>query len=204
MLQLVFRFVAWFAVALLSTGCVTKQVKPQADIAPSKAVVAKAIKVEDQPRILEVEQLMQGAQPEKAEPLVLSLLEEYPNNAGLHINLGVIDIQLGQYDLALKHLEKGCDLAPGNIHCSLFKGQALLGLSRYEEAESAYRQALAIDAQSLYAHYGLGVIYDLYLMDYDKAEQHYQAFLDGAEGAAPSNDIKRVKMWKRLLKRKQS
>lgn len=203
MRQLCKYIVSLVLLAQLS-GCMTKQVKEPMEVVPETPVVMKPINEADKPRMQQLEILMQGEDAQKAEQLALALLQEYPNNAGLHINLGALDIRLGQFELALQHLTTGCKLAPENIHCSLFKGQALLGLARYEDAEKAYQQALEIDEQSLYAHYGLGVIYDLYLLDYAKAGKHYQAFLDGADDETSVEDVKRVKIWKRLLKRKQS
>ena len=198
------KILALASLVCLMTGCMTQQVKPQANIESDRPVVSQAVSPEDVPRMKAVEAAMQDLDYESASRLAEELLETYPGNASLHINLGVVDLRLEEFEQALSHFEKGCNLDPKNIHCPLFKGQALLALMRYQEAEAAYLRALSLDDTSLYAHYGLGVIYDLYLMKYDRAEEHYQAFIDGANEDVQEEDVRRVKMWKRLLKRKQS
>lgn len=206
--RLVTKICGLLALLILLPGCMTQQVKTPSDIGAQprqiSAVSTKKVSPEDAPRMQAVEQAMQEADYDTASQLAGDLLKTYPNNAPLHINLGVIDLKLQRYDDALTHFNRGCELDPSNIHCPLFKGEALLALARYEDAETEYLRALSLDDTSLYAHYGLGVIYDLYLMKYDLAEDHYQAFIDGADEETNAEDVKRVKIWKRLLKRKAS
>ena len=202
--RLVTNILALASLACLMTGCMTQQVKPKASVEQNRPAVSQAVSPEDVPRMQAVEAAMQELDYEAASRLAEELLATYPGNASLHINLGVIDLRGDEFDQALRHFEEGCSLDPENIHCPIFKGQALLALMRYDEAEAAYLRALSLDETSLYAHYGLGVIYDLYLMKYDRAEKHYQAFIDGAGDGVQEEDVRRVKMWKRLLKRKQS
>lgn len=202
--QSVIRFSALCLMVALLAGCVTKQVKPQEQITKQVAIATLPIKPEDQPRMKALDHAMQAGDNKLAEKLVGELLNDYPNNPALHTNLGVIDIRAEQYKEALEHLNLGCKLDPQNAFCPLFKGQALMGLARYEEAEKAYKRALDLDPGSLYAHYGLGVIYDLYIIDYDKAEDHYEAFLSRAGEDVPALEIKQVTLWKKLLKRKSS
>lgn len=208
MRRLVTKSLALTGMISLMSGCMTQQVKPQASIDVSsdarRTVVSQPVSAEDIPKMELLDAAMRESDHEGASTLAHELLEKYPNNASLHINLGVVDLRLSNYEDALVHLDTGCVLDPQNIHCPLFKGQALLALARYDEAEEAYLRALSLDDKSLYAHYGLGVIYDLYLMDYALAEDHYQAFIDGAGEETKAEDVKRVKMWKRLLKRKSS
>lgn len=202
--QLVIRLTAMCLMVTLLAGCVTKQVKPQEQTTKQVSIETLPIKPEDQPRMKALEDAMQSGDIKLAEQLVGELLKDYPNNPSLHINLGVIDIRAKQYKKALEHLDLGCELNPQDAFCTLFKGQALMGLARYDEAEKAYQRALDLDPSSLYAHYGLGVIYDLYIINYDKAEDHYEAFLNLAGEDVPATEIKQVTLWKKLLKRKSS
>ena len=192
-----------FVVTLLA-GCVAKQVKPQEQTATVETLVVPPIKPEDQPRMKALEEAMQSGDLQLAEGLATELIRDYPNHPALHINLGAIDIRLEQFQAALEHLEIGCRMNSSTPYCPLFEGQALLGLAKYDEAEKAYQRALKLDPNSLYAHYGLGVIYDLYIIDYDKAEEHYDQFLNNAGDDVPATEIKRVTLWKKLLKRKSS
>lgn len=204
MRQLVIRLTLLCLMVTLLAGCVTKQVKPQEQTTKPVPIATLPIKPEDQPRMQALEVAMQTGEITLAEKLAGELLRDYPNNPSLHINLGVIDIRAKQYEDALEHLDLGCKLNPQDAFCPLFKGQALMGLARYDEAEKAYQKALDLDPASLYAHYGLGVIYDLYIIDYDKAEDHYDAFLSSAGEDVPDAEIKQVTLWKKLLKRKSS
>ena len=55
---------------------------------------------------------------------------------------------------------------------------------RFDEAEAAYRRALAIDASLASAHLNLGILYDLYLHDNTRALAQYDAYLKLAGGDA--------------------
>jgi tetratricopeptide (TPR) repeat protein len=71
-------------------------------------------------------------------------------------------------------------------------GDDFFGGGQYREAEREYLQALAIDPRFADVHYNLGVLYDAYLPDRQRAARHFRAYLDLAPDA-PDRDS--VRMW---------
>lgn len=176
----------------------------KAAVKPSAPTPVIVVAPQDKPAMAELEQSLNSGEYLKAQKLAEGLIKRYPSLASLHINLGVIDLRLNQYEAALEHLEKGLSLNSGYVHGYLFLGETQVALAQYKEAEKSYLKALDINPNEIYAHIGLGVIYDLYLMDFSKAEDHYEAFLEGADGKVDAQEIKKVQTWLKLLKRKRA
>ena len=194
------QLIVLLVLGVFLSACAPKKaaVKPSA---PTSVIVVAA---QDKPAMGELEQSLNTGDYSKAQKLAEGLIKRYPALASLHINLGVIDLRLNQYEAALEHLEKGLSLNSAYVHGYLFLGETQVALAQYKEAEKSYLKALDINPNEIYAHFGLGVIYDLYLMDFSKAEDHYEAFLEGADGKVDAQEIKKVQTWLKLLERKKA
>ena len=191
------------AFAIVASGCVTKQVK-QAEV--ERVVEYRPVALNEAQRgeyRLALEDIKQSKFT-SAKDRLQALLKALPNLAEGYINLGLMELKHGKLDDALQFLQDGLRYNPKSVQGLVLLAQVQLELRDYASAEANYIKALSYDPTALYAHYGLGVIYDLYLRDYEKAEAHYQRFLDYASGVESEQNIKRVQVWKKLLDRKAS
>jgi len=88
--------------------------------------------------------LHQKGQLARAQTLYRLALDRDPANAeALHL-LGLIEIQLGDFTVALGLIEHALALSPDNPFYLSNRGAALLGLHRFEEARASCDRALAI------------------------------------------------------------
>jgi tetratricopeptide (TPR) repeat protein len=69
--------------------------------------------------------------------------------------LGQVLVQVGDYGGALTAFSHAADLAPGQPQLHLNRASALIGLGRFDEAERALEQCLAIAPRYWRAHYSL-------------------------------------------------
>ena len=183
------------------SGCATKDLSQDISVKPRTPV---SIADKDKASFVELQSLMQAQQFEKALGLIQKLLVDYPLLPELHVNKGVALLRQSKTKEAVVEFERATSINDELAQAHSFLGEAFLAQGQIKRAEQSYLKALALAPDTLYAHYGLGVIYDLYLFDFDKAEQHYLAFLEAAEGRAQEDQIKHVKLWVRLLKRKSA
>ncbi len=62
----------------------------------------------------------------------------------------------------------------------------------YQEAEDGFLQLLQLNPQAPDVHYNLGILYDKYLQDRQRAAKHYTRFV---ELAPQSKDADLVRVW---------
>ena len=84
-----------------------------------------------------------------------ALIEEEPENAGAHFNLGVAYAEVGELDLAVRALGETVRLDPRNARASYNLGQIHAALGDYEQALASYEAAVAVDPGYTQAHVGL-------------------------------------------------
>ncbi|WP_156502760.1 tetratricopeptide repeat protein, partial [Oleiphilus sp. HI0067] len=159
------------------SGCATKDVSQNISVKPQTPV---SISDKDKASFMELQSLMQAQQFEKALVLIQKLLVDYPLLPELHVNKGVALLRQSKTKEAVVEFERATSINDELAQAHSFLGEAFLAQGQIKRAEQSYLKALALAPDTLYAHYGLGVIYDLYLFDFDKAERHYLAFLEGA------------------------
>jgi tetratricopeptide (TPR) repeat protein len=73
--------------------------------------------------------------------------------------------------------KKALELKPESAMAGNELGIALRKLGKFEEAEAAYQHAIASQPDYAPAHLNLGVLYDLYLAEPQKALDQYEAYL---------------------------
>ncbi|WP_419810402.1 hypothetical protein [Bacterioplanoides sp.] len=103
-----------------------------------------------------------------------TLSEQYPAYPGVWTNLALSQYQMMDYDESLVSLNKAQQL--DSQYCPAFKlkGLVLRELGQFRDAESSYLAAAQCDPQDANVPYNLGILYDLYLADLDKALVQYQ------------------------------
>ena len=91
--------------------------------------------------------------------------------------LGNIAVEEKQLKLAQDHYKQALKITPGNINAyiALARAQRLMG--EFDVAQNTLAQVLSIWKDCPEAHLNLGVLYDLYLNQPTKAQQHIEAYL---------------------------
>jgi predicted O-linked N-acetylglucosamine transferase (SPINDLY family) len=84
----------------------------------------------------------------EARDLYENALAIEPDDANVMFRLGVLDMQTGANDSALRWLDEALKLAPATAKYHFVRGHVLAAAQRLSEAIDAYRQALAIDPAS--------------------------------------------------------
>jgi pentatricopeptide repeat protein len=104
-------------------------------------------------------------------------LEHSPNDARVHMNLGVSLVRAGNPADAMVHYRKALELDPDYPEAHMNLGVALAGSGKIEEAVGHYRQALELDPDYLEVHSNLGAALAA-AGKLDEAIGHYRKALD--------------------------
>lgn len=131
----------------------------QANSAPKPSVVdadlAKAPK-KAQENYLEAREAASKGDHQAAVNKLLKAIDEYPEFALAHGELGVAYMNLNELEKADKHLSLAYDLKPGSYEPLANLGIVLNRLKKYGEAEAVIRFALKIKDDSAVVHFYLG------------------------------------------------
>lgn len=87
------------------------------------------------------------------------IIEKNPNYANSYNMLGYLELNRGNYDLAIEYMQKYAFLAPdlANPHDSL--GEVYLALGRYEEAETEFQTSVRMQPDFYHSLINLGKVY---------------------------------------------
>ncbi len=119
-------------------------------------------------------QLMSSAQPERAEQLCNTILQNDPRHFDALYCLGIIYFQRGSFELSIAMLTRALELKQNSdIYSNL--GLALAKLHLHQQAIECYSAAIALDAGNVVAYYNCGNsllelgMFDEALKNYDQA-----------------------------------
>jgi Flp pilus assembly protein TadD len=87
-------------------------------------------------------------------------LRSAPDDAEALLGLGVLLCRKGLWGVAVAHLRRAAELAPGLVEAWCRLGETLNKLDDLDGARGAYERAVALDAGHPRALYGLGVVFD--------------------------------------------
>jgi len=121
---------------------------------------------------------------DKANSAFQQALDNDPELASAHNNLGILFKQKGQVERALSHYRKAVDLLPASAEIYNNLGILLREMGRFQEAEKAYLDALRVKEDFAPAYFNLGILYDLYLNRPEAAIRQY-VFLGRIQGKTP-------------------
>ena len=134
-------------------------------------------------------QMMKSGRSTDAELEFKQLTVAYPQFAGPQLNLGLIylkDSRLADAETAFKAAVK---IAPGNPIAGNELGIVERKLGKFADAETAYQNAISAEPNYAAAHLNLGVLYDLYLAEPQKALEQFERYIEIA------GDNKQVSGW---------
>ncbi len=178
------RFVSLGVLALLSACQSAPAVKPQpADRETQGAAGAAgpangaAIPAEAAQQYAAALKLMKSGRSAEAEAAFKQVASAYPEFAGPDVNLGLL--YLGEAHLleAETAFKTALERNPGNAIAGNELGITERKLGKFAEAEAAYQRTIAADPNYAPAYLNLGVLYDLYLAEPQKALEQFEHYV---------------------------
>jgi tetratricopeptide (TPR) repeat protein len=119
---------------------------------------------------------MRSQQWSRARSTLQLLTEDYPQLSGPWLNLGIVYLRLERLDEAAAAFRQAIAINGNNLEAYNQLASLRRSAGDFAAAESLYLEALAIWPQHAASHLNLGVLYDLYLGQFDKAAHHYEAY----------------------------
>jgi Flp pilus assembly protein TadD len=127
---------------------------------------------------------------QEAERALLVVAQREPQLAGPHANLGILYGRTGRPAQAFASLREAVRLNPDRAAYYNELGVISRREGKFDDARRYYAKALDLDPAYAYAHLNMGILYDLYLQDSEKAMQHYERYQELTPGEAGT-----VKKW---------
>ena len=132
-----------------------------------------------------------------AERELRNMVTQYPEIAGPRINLATLLLERGDNEEALGLAREAIAANPRSAAGYNVLGMAERRAGNFDAARSAYQNALAADPGYDQAQLNLGILYDLYLRQPDRALAAYEAFQ-----AAQAEPDTQVNIWIADFKRR--
>jgi Flp pilus assembly protein TadD len=120
---------------------------------------------------------LRAGQSADAERGFRSLAQAHPELGGPHANLGLIYRQAGKLPEARTELETAVRLSPRQPVYWNQLGVTYRQLGQFAKAREAYDKAIALDPDYAASTLNLGILYDLYLGDGQRALELYSRYL---------------------------
>jgi tetratricopeptide (TPR) repeat protein len=121
--------------------------------------------------------LMKSGRNTDAELEFKQLALAYPEFAGPDVNLGVLYLRASRYADAENALKAALARNPDNAIASDELGIVERKLGKFAAAEAAYQHTIALEPNYAPAYLNLGVLYDLYLAQPQKALEQFEHYL---------------------------
>lgn len=121
---------------------------------------------------------MKSGKLKRAQILLSKVIRQQPNFSNAHINLSIIYIKMKRFKKAETSLQQALKFSPENIYALNQQGFLYRVNGEFSKAKDSYEKAISIDSNYANAHLNLGILYDLYLYDLDKAIEQYKIYTD--------------------------
>jgi len=119
---------------------------------------------------------LKSGNTEGALELLTRLSQEAPDKPRMFTNLGLAYFSLQQADLAEQAFQQAVKRNPNDAVAYNHLGILQRQKGRFHDALLQYQRAIEIDASYAHAYLNLGILFDLYFQDLEKALQQYQKY----------------------------
>jgi len=159
------------------------------DYAQSEYKEALRLNPEDSESLIELSAIYEKmGNPEKALNLLKGLETKESNNPKVFFNIGNMRRLMGEYEEALKYYNKALALDSSNPVILNHMGYVYKKMGDYDKSENAYLQAIVASPDYVNTYINLGILYDDFLNDNEKALYYYKKYLElGGERKAEVN-----------------
>jgi tetratricopeptide (TPR) repeat protein len=123
-------------------------------------------------------QMMKTNRRTDAELEFKQLAVAYPQFTGPQLNLGLLYLQDSRLPEAETAFKTALQMNPANAIAGDELGIVERKLGKFAEAEAAYLRAIAAEPNYAPAHLNLGVLYDLYLEEPQKALEQFERYIE--------------------------
>jgi tetratricopeptide (TPR) repeat protein len=170
---------------VMASACSTPRVvkeKPAAETKPGSAESAakkpavKPVDPQAQQAYSNALEAMQQEDYQRALSLLTSMTQAHPELSGPYTNIGIIHYRAGRLQEAQDAFKQAVVVNPQNAVAYNHLGIAQRESGLFNDAEQSYLKAIEQQPDFANAHLNLGILYDIYLLQLDKALQHYQQF----------------------------
>lgn len=121
-----------------------------------------------------------------------------PSNRTIHNNLGVLLYNMGSYKAALEEFNRALEKkGDDDARVLMNEGQAFLKAGDFEGAVKAFKQMLAAAPSNPSPYLNIGIIYEIYLLDMEKAIENFDAYIKMGGPRA-----KEVEAWLEVVRNK--
>lgn len=121
----------------------------------------------------------------KATKSFLRALAEDPLLVEAKMNLAALELSYGDFESALKRFDEVLAQKKDDPMVVLSRAVTLRGLERYDEAASAYEEALKLRPEMTEPVYNLCILHQQYTNQWDKAKHYCEKFAEGLERRHP-------------------
>lgn len=139
--------------------------------------------------------LMEQERWDEAASLLSQIATESPLLAGPVLNLGIIHLQKGELGQAIAAFKEATNRHPENPYIYIYQGIAQRQQGLFKQAEASYLKALDLAPNYAQANINLGILYELYLQQPEKALLHYEKYQELQDNPDPL-----VNSWITVLK----